>query len=92
MNSRQLLPSVFQFNNKWASKQATKSTLQGDFESREISYSVDMNYTFENIEDIPQSWKNISYLNMKDESVCDKSTHDTSGTNLLSCLNLSLSK
>lgn len=55
MNSRQLLPSVFQFNNKWASKQATKSTLQGDFESREISYSVDMNYTFENIEDIPQS-------------------------------------
>ena len=71
-------------------RQATKSTIQGDFESREISYSADMNYIFEKYENIPQTTKNLSQSIIKEESLLDRSTHATSGTNLLTSPNQSV--
>ena len=92
VSPRHMLPSVFQFNSKWAAKQATKNTLQGDYESREVSYSADMNYIFEKNEDMPMSWKNLSFWKIQDESIWGKLTNDTSKSNLIGWLNLWVSK
>lgn len=87
---RQLLPSVFQFNKKWSVRQATKSNFQGNWENREISYAADVNYVFEKYENIPQTTKNLSQSIIKEESIMEKSTHATSGTNLLTTANHSM--
>jgi len=92
LSPRQMLPSVFQFNTKWAVKQAVKSTVKGDYESREVAYSADINYVFDEVEEAPaQTCMDFSKFKIRDESNADKSTNINSGSNIANTSNMSFS-
>ena len=67
--------------NKWSVRQAAKSNVKGNWESREIQYGADMNYAFENFADIPQTTKNLSIAKINSEATEDRSTHFQSHSN-----------
>ncbi|CAI2359351.1 unnamed protein product [Moneuplotes crassus] len=51
-SSKSSLPSVYQFNKKWAHKNAAKNSVSGDWESREIIYGSDNSLVINKKEDI----------------------------------------
>ena len=67
--------------NKWSVKKAAKNGIKGDWESREVPYSANVNVTFLKHVNVPLTVKNLTVAKINNQDIEDKTTNFQSNSN-----------